>query len=272
MSDPRLHIVFSVTAAADLRKALKLVGRSDEVVALSDDYRYGPIEPLDPALREAWIADELGFEMEGFLPLRHEEFWSAALSDRLRRVVWTSRRSALEHLGFLAWTCRIADAAIDIVDLTNVETTKPSFWNEAPPYYAVLPMMQAEEILSAGLIDQARSVTLIERTAAREEWARLAAENAPLRVLRNGRVVSVPITHFDDVLLENASHEWRKMARVVGGALTSFEGENALASGDLLLFGRLRSLIEAGKLESVGDPYDLPRCEVRLPSKRSQKG
>jgi len=94
----------------------------------------------------------------------------------------------------------------------------------------------------------------------RESWRRLRAENAPFRIVKDLKLVSAPITVHDDVLLACAGARWRKSARVVGEALASGHGHVS----DVVLFGRLRRLVEGGKLEARGDLSVARSSEVRL--------
>jgi hypothetical protein len=95
-------------------------------------------------------------------------------------------------------------------------------------------------------------------------WARLRAENAPLRVISSQGLVSAPITFFDPVLLSCATDKWQRVARIVGEALVKDMEDGLLQYGDLLLSARVQALVEAGGLESSGDLRDIQRCEVRL--------
>src|SRR5258708_12318831 len=58
MKEPALHIVFGAYGAKTLRKDIHVMSRPDEVVSFDDDLSYGPIEPLDPLARWAWVRRE----------------------------------------------------------------------------------------------------------------------------------------------------------------------------------------------------------------------
>jgi hypothetical protein len=105
----------------------------------------------------------------------------------------------------------------------------------------------------------ATEISAAPRQRYRESWRKLRAENAPFRVVENLQLTSAPITVYDDLLVSNVAHEWIKSAEVIGNALAT---ANAKLS-DTVLFGRLRRLIEGGRLEARGDPSTMP--EIRLP-------
>ncbi len=82
-----VHVVFNMSAAKDLRDALRKVGRADEVAAFPDNLSYGPINPPDPESRVKWREEELQRILGGLPPLL-ETFWAAALASGPRRVAW----------------------------------------------------------------------------------------------------------------------------------------------------------------------------------------
>lgn len=95
-------------------------------------------------------------------------------------------------------------------------------------------------------------------------WQQLRAENAPLRIIRNDRLCSAPITEFDHLLLSFADEHWRKTARVIGEAMARSWDDNGIQTEDLLLGGRIWALVEAGRLEARGDLSHWRHSEVRL--------
>ncbi|WP_284421958.1 MULTISPECIES: DUF3658 domain-containing protein [unclassified Bradyrhizobium] len=260
-----LHVVFNMSAAGTLRAALQRAGRDDRVVGLGDSLSFGPINPPDPALRTAWVDQEL--EVSGWEEVGGQatSFWDEALSRTNSRIAWLTRRSTQEYAGFLEFLWRLGDEPIEIVDLTDamVRARNP----DAPNPHRVFSLAElAPEIVSANhLWDVRQNLTSDMRTACREQWARLKAENAPLRILRDGALVSAPITHFDPLLLSCATAEWTKTARIIGEALCESWTEG-MQTGDLQLFARVRALVAAGRLESRGDLLDMHRSELRLPA------
>lgn len=98
-------------------------------------------------------------------------------------------------------------------------------------------------------------------------WSKLRAENAPLRILTDDGLVSAPLNHFDADLLSHVGSEWTRANRVVGETLAALQsqqvGGGAVSQcSDLVLFARLRALVEQGALDSQGDIYS-PQLKVR---------
>lgn len=84
-------------------------------------------------------------------------------------------------------------------------------------------------------------------------WEQLAAENAPLRALVNGRIISVPEDFYDFVLREHLAAEPVTVASVLLKTRTALSGV-----GIGWLYLRLRAMLEAGEL-SLAEAEDPER-------------
>jgi hypothetical protein len=114
------------------------------------------------------------------------------------------------------------------------------------------------------LLGSERQVTPQEVEEARLQWRRLRAENAPFRVVTSVGLVSAPVDHFDPLLMERVTTEWRKVARVIGDTM-GLNSEPYFQVGDIMLLARVIALIGEGKLLADGDAWDMHSCRVRLP-------
>jgi hypothetical protein len=264
-----LHVVFGESAAVDLKRALILSGRADAVLVLADDYSFGPIDPPDPQRRSAWVESELGYEGFSEWLAQGDAFWVAALATTIPTVAWTSRRSTRDSVGFLEFLWRREDRPCDVIDLTDLMITTDRRDGSPPSTRLALSpsMLHAEQIVAEKLFDRARPLESEERNAHWEVWRRLRDENAPLRVLTPQLdLVSAPIDYFDRALLSHATNNWRKVARIVGGALAESWEDSIIQVGDFVLAARVRALVAAGYLESQGDLSEMRFSEVRLPA------
>lgn len=81
-------------------------------------------------------------------------------------------------------------------------------------------------------------------------WRALQNENAPLRAMINGQLVSVPEHIYDDFILReiSAENEYFQEAMVIGRVL----GKYRLGISDSWVAFRIEEMIRAGKLEVVG--------------------
>src|SRR5260370_36118279 len=99
---------------------------------------------------------------------------------------------------------RLGDRSYDIVDVTSARSPAVSL--------VLTDRLRA-------LLGPERPVTAQEREEASRQWRRLRVENAPFRVVTPKGLVSAPVAHFDALLIERATPEWRKLGAVVGGTV-----------------------------------------------------
>ena len=258
-----LHVVFNLSAAATLRQALGQAGRNERVIGLSDSLSFGPIDPPDPGLRATWVEQELGYSGWDEVGGEAKSFWDEALSCRSQRIVWLTRRSTQEYAGFLELIWRVEDEPIEIVDLTHAMVRAGKLGAPNPHRVFSLSELPPATIRDNQLWNFRQDLTPDMRDACREHWANLKVENAPLRILSDGELISAPTSYFDPVLLSCATAEWKKSARIIGEAICESWTEG-MQTGDMVLIARARALVAAGRLEYRGDVFDIHRSELRL--------
>jgi len=94
----------------------------------------------------------------------------------------------------------------------------------------------------------------------------LRKENTALRILVDGRLVSAPITFYDDLIMSCVGEDWRKTTRLAGEASVATWDEYARQSNEDLMMARLFALVNARRIESRGELDDWWRSvELRLP-------
>jgi hypothetical protein len=269
MTPTVLHFVFTPSGAGCLVQALRKASRDDPIIVSYDNLSFGPIDPGDALSRTEWVANELGQtdwddQIAGSERVRDE----TRFPDN-RKVAWLTRRSAMEYAGFLDWLWRLGDAPCEVVDLTDVKVSyHPQHGPPRPPRLAIsLGMLHNDKICSDRLWDLAKPLQPGERQAYLDLWQRLRSENAPLRVIEDGGLVSAPISFFDELLMSLVTERWRKVSRVIGEALVSEMYEDVIQTGDLLLSARLDAIAKGGRVEiRGGSAHDMRSSEVKLPA------
>jgi hypothetical protein len=253
-----LHIAPGYSAGGSLEVALRDAGRDEALVKWPDDLRAGPIDPGSPEQRDAW-RDHGDWDLAG----RLRSFWQRVETTDERLVVWFGRHSASELAFFLAWADRLGDRPYDIVDVTGLEFAAVRPGPDVPPTWPAksVSILNADNVRS--LLGSERPISAEEVSEARQRWNMLKSENAPFRIVTENGLASAPIDHFDPLLLEQAGADWRKVAYVVGMTLGQ-NSEPYYQVGDLMLLTRLVALVEAGRLEADGDPWEMHACRVRL--------
>ena len=226
----------------------------------------GPIGNAGYRERAYALDDILIYDMHD-LRDQIEDFWTQALDASDERIVWLSRWSAQEYCGFLQWLYRNGDGWFRLADLSDVTIPVPNApYRQVPVKCASL--VRAEEFADNALWDLARTPPQGLLDAWRLLWRKLAADDAPLRVITEAGLVSAPLDYFDADLLKHVGRRWVTASRVVGSVLADmmdgFRKGGVYQCGDLLLFSRMAELVETGTLEAQGDIYETS-FEVRRP-------
>jgi hypothetical protein len=256
------HILFNPSAAPELRRALADAGKNDNILVFPDNLSLGPIDPPNWDKRAQWIVNELLHEQHD-LSAEIDAFWAATLASDIKPVAWMSRRSTHEYTNFLEWLWRMEDLSCQIIDLTEVRFP----WEREPErswFVVSSALITSKNFLKYKLWDTAVELPEVDRQRYRDIWRALRTQNAPLRILREGELVSAPMDVFDARIMTQVSAEWQKLSRVVGYTLALDMDDECQQVGVLLLHSRLRALVEGGYLEGRGNLASLREGEVRL--------
>ena len=265
-----LHFVFTPSGAGCLLQALRKAGRSDPVITTYDDLSFGPINSSDPHVRAKWVADELGAPNWIEICTDSERVSDDARAPDKRKIVWLTRRSAMEYAGFLDWLSRLGDAPCDVVDLSEVMVSSPSEQEPPrPPYLAMsLGMLHPDIICRERLWELAEPLRDPVRKRYQDLWQKLLVENAPLRVIDGETLVSAPTSFFDSRVMSQVNDKWQNAMRVVGKTLVGGPNEWIIEFGDTFVMGRLMALVKSGHLDFQGEPGgELRNSKVRLSGK-----
>lgn len=255
-----LHIAPGDSAAYSLRLAVRVSGRSDNVIAFRDDLSCGPIASEDSSVRSTWWTTvQDWYDRPDIAP-----FWKRITSTPDRLILWFSRHSALEHAFFLGLADRLGDRPYDIMDVTGrqLPVTQPGGERGLSAPKQAVSLMHEDEL--ASLFGTQRMATIQERDDAVRCWRKLKAEDAPFRIVTETGLASAPIEIFDDLLLEQATKNWRRVSRLIGDTM-GHNNEPYIQTGDVMLLTRVVALVAEGKLVADGDPWNRRKCHVRLP-------
>lgn len=254
MSQQRLHVTFGQSAAHSLRLALKRLNVLEEVAPLIDDFTMGPLDPGDAEQRAAWEREELYDDDPIATSEDTLEFANRISNWPGRLIVWMSSRSARELCGLHELLWRLPNANLHLIDVATVEFGPTSPYDDGRDF----AIMRDERIVELGLIDTAKPVGDVARASYRNRWQQLREENAPLRVLNDNGLVSVPIDYFDERLRRLVTDDWQLGARIVGNLLGDLSrGRYREFSSDIFLFERLFRLLDTDELEGQPDANGL---------------
>jgi Protein of unknown function len=177
----------------------------------------------------------------------------------------------MEYAGFLDWLWHRGDTPCDLVDLSDVRISYPGDDGSTlqKTLLVSLGLLSPDTIAHNRLWDLAEPLRATERLRYRKLWDQLLSENAPLRVLDGDKLVSAPMTFFDDMLVSLITEDWQKATRIIGMAIAHEMDEEVLQSNDAFLASRLNAMGKDARLEVRGDPTrDIHLCEVRLAQAR----
>jgi Protein of unknown function/Domain of unknown function (DUF1835) len=259
-----IHVVFGAAAQETLEKALRLAGRDEAVVAFPDDLSIGPIDDEGGEARVAWMVREFGpsFACLSNLPAELEAFWRVLRSTEATPVIWFTRRSAREYSGFLelAWT--LGELPCQIVDFSGVDFVKRR--HEGPGRLSVyLSLGEMRPFEAAGFLSSDQPLPSDQLDRYRQIWSKLRKENAALRVLADGGLASEPASFFDDALLKATPTAWQKIAKTIGNVWAMSFDDNVFQISELVLTGRIQTLVARGSLECRGDANNIRAGEIR---------
>lgn len=108
-----------------------------------------------------------------------------------------------------------------------------------------------------------KNVSSIFKQSCASHWNELQRENAPLRAVLNGRLVSAPETLYDDFIVREIAAEEMEFqeAMIIGRVL----GKYQLGIGDSFIASRIEEMLRAGKLEVLSPAADdMPSYHRRL--------
>ena len=117
--------------------------------------------------------------------------------------------------------------------------------------------------LFGGLVGREEKISEAQRRAYAAMWRILVNENAPLRAIVNGTLMSVPETFYDFALRESMPEGECRIAHIIGNAFHQVSGV-----GDQWLFCRIQAMLSSGELTLVSPaaedhPYSqIVRCSM----------
>lgn len=244
MATSTLHVVFGSSPAGIVRRALRELGRQDRVLDLMDDLSLGPISPYNPEARGKWLNSELGeYDWQDFvkkdssLPQRSQSHFG-------RLVAWYAPNRACSYAGFQWWLSHMDDAQCAIMNVPD------------------LHFQNTEAVVN--LVGQETDLSPSARNQHQREWQAMKNENALLRIVDDGRLISASLDIFDHLIIQFVDRDWQDVTRVVGNAFSTISIETGHFIDDLFVGSRLRSLATAGKIEWDGNSRDARTSKVRL--------
>jgi hypothetical protein len=259
-----IHITFDAAGAEHLKESFGL----DDIIAgevrvLEDDLAYGPLKKgttgTEPGRDQWWAAITGG---EPYEKTARDYELLGDLSQQMRTdensEIWIwAAQNARDVCGYYALLESLADflGRVHLIYLNNL----PFINEKGGIFYPVyLSEILPREFLKARKL--AREITGAEIEVDGEEWNRLVAENAEVRILEGGKKISGQAAdYFDKELTGRCRLDFMKGWRLVNQVTQKCKDHIQ----EDFLYGRLDFLIGNGTLEVKETFKNLRDCEVK---------
>lgn len=240
--------------------AIPLGGKKEDIVAISFALSEGDIQaPISPdgCPRKDYI--ESVFSMELFSPADDTQdninrFWHSCIADLTKlqsspdkiRIWVDNTPDAQCGLLFIADLFRDSQTEIHVVELPakikrdNSTIVEYRGWGDVEPQLFGT-FLSAEKILTKEEIQHLA-----------DQWQKLKEENASLRVVENGAVISTDESYYDDKIRLEFPDEPCKVSFIIGHAL----GRQNILTGDVFIAKRVQHFIDNGELAILEDPHE----------------
>ncbi|MFM7223510.1 MAG: DUF1835 domain-containing protein [Bacteroidota bacterium] len=265
-----IHVVFNVADEAVLKQAMEMdPDVQGEVFIVRDDYAVGPIEMLMSSegqrMRSQWwnetVMGSAGVDQVD-VPEVDDVETVKAMSHRLEQDesesiwIWAAQNQH-DVCGYFWLISQLSSytGRVQILYLNNLP-----FINEKGQifYPNWLHQIPAREFIKAKKL--ARPVTGSEFELDRDEWMRICASNAGVRILEGSKkLVGHGFDYFDSELARHVTTEPQKAGKIIHGFLSKTKDK----TGDLFLLWRLKEMLAAEKFDYTGELRGLKDFEVK---------
>ncbi len=253
-----LHIVFQHADVNLLKEAMKLdESLNGEVIEIKDEWGVGPLKDIDTdegwqARINWWIQLLAGSPYEKGVGTFDDRVTVRAIKEKmdadetLEAWIWIGQNQHdVTGYYWLMPQLRAYQGRLLILYLNNLP-----FINEKGQLFypwSVHDILPREAVKAKKL---ARPITLSEFEVDPDEWKKISDENATVRILEGGKkIVGREESFYDDEVMKNITNEWQKATRVLSNTLHRMK----IKTGDVFLMWRMKQLIAAGKIETMGN-------------------
>lgn len=254
-----LHIVFQHNDVQLLKEAMKLDETlNGEIFEIKDDLGVGPLKDLDTddgcAARGNWWRELLVGSPYGekIVETIDDRQTVKAIKekldteDSLEAWIWMGQNQHdVTGYYWLMPQLKNYQGRVMILYLNNLP-----FINEKGQLFypwSIHDILPKEAVKAKKL---ARPITLSEFEVDPDEWKKLSDESAIVRILEGGKkIVGKEDSFYDSEILKNITTDWQKATRVLSNTLHRMK----IKTGDVFLMWRMKQIIGAGKIETMGD-------------------
>lgn len=265
-----IHIVFNEPDRDILQKAIELdESLQGEIISIKDDYAVGPLQNCYVGegieARKAWWREVLaGGDYDGRVDdgTIDDYATAASLVGTMRRdvdeVIWIWAAQNKHDVSGYYWLLNYMkefQSRVFILYLNNLPFINEKGLIFYPEWLSEIP---AKEFLKAKKL--ARPITLSEFEVDPDEWKKICEEGKGIRILEGGKkLVQADYDYYDAELLKFVTADWQKASKIIHQYLS----KSKLMTGDAYLLWRLKTLLQAGKIEAQGEVKNMKDFELK---------
>ncbi len=253
-----IHIVFQQNDIETLQKAMEMDSSLDgDIIEIKDELAVGPIaniyEPEGYQGRRNWWKEVLEFSPYAGEPGIIDDKLKVhnlvkKLEEEPTEQVWIWMAQNQHDVCGYYWLMsqlKAYQGRVFVLYLNNLP-----FINEKGGIFYPTNLFEIlpKEILKAKRL--ARPITLSEFEIDPDEWKKLCAENAIVRLLEGGKkIAGADASHYDKDILQAVTAEPQKLSKV----FHTLFGKQKIRAGDAFVAWRTRIMAAESKLEIQGD-------------------
>lgn len=273
-----IHIVFQSPDMELLQEAMQIDSSLDaEIKEIKDDWSIGPLKNIDT---DEGLQDRINWWKEIIKDSPYGEDILEKVNDKstVRQIiqqlesdesttVWIWLGQNPHDVTGYFWLLpqlKKFQGRVFIIFLNNLP-----FINEKGQLFyprSVHDILPKEVIKAKKLL---RLITVSEFEVDGDEWNRLSAESATVRILEGGKkIIGKEVSFFDTEILKNITGDWQKASRVFTNTMHRMK----IKASDIFLMNRMSFLINQNIVEHLGDRnLGWKDIDVRLPQVKQQE-
>ncbi len=256
----RLHICFSESARGSLRYGTPVeLRRKTRIINFLDDLCSGPIDDMNNMDRRIeWNERVIPSDFDYLMNTIRQNYndTNKEVSDIKDEDIYIWYGENGSEITGLLYILSLLKEKIKNVYTINV-SEKPYIYDSHVIQYRSVGEVPPERL--DRLIGMKKKLDLESYWALMDLWAKIRQENSNLRVVKDKRILSVPESYFDEIILKYTNHYFSKCARTVGEVM----GREENYISDFYIFWRILELIKSDKIEYRGDLGRMRDMEIR---------
>lgn len=239
------------------KNAVPLGGKPENVLGISFALSQGDIKApvvINDCPRKEYIYSQFSFDRyneKENIKQDFENFWEKCIDD-LEKLkthpdeirIWLDKTPDAQcGLLFVADLLKNSETKIHIVDLPE----KLERGDDCCVEYRGWGDVEPE--LFGSFLNRERILSKDEIIRLSQQWNNLKEKNAPLRVFKDGVVISTDESYYDNLIRQEFPENSCKVGYLIGSAL----GRHNIFTGDVFIAKRIQYFIKAGELTVIDD-------------------